>query len=249
MHNTDAASEDRNQTPPPVLIHQTGADLEQMESIMSQASNNIAPAATADKAARASKPAVKQAPTRQVATQAQRTVITFTTAVRACPDAAHAAAITRAFGMTEVDYNAIREATEEQVARSAKVLTDNLSEKAVEMHLQRIVDAFVRSAHGAGTFYEGKAKVARDLNSKIANEDRDEDRQGVDGMGNKAERAREFAAQMALQAYALLAAAEGAVDAYAQVTGSDWKPYEGSARPAMNVDRQAAAAQMAALGM
>ncbi|MEJ7715984.1 MAG: hypothetical protein WKF40_09925 [Thermoleophilaceae bacterium] len=94
------------------------------------------------------------------------------------------------------------------------------------------MDAFVRSAHGAGTFYEGKAKVARDLNSKIANEDRDEDRHGRGRHApTSAERAREFAAQMALQAYALLAAAEGAVDAYAQVTGSDWKPYEGSSPP------------------
>ncbi len=111
------------------------------------------------------------------------------------------------------------------------------------------MDAFVRSAHGAGTFYQGKAKIARDLNSKLSNEDRDEDRMGVDGTSNRAERAREFAAQMALQAFALLAAAEGAVDAFAQATGSDWKPYEGSSRPAMSVDRQAAAAQMAALGM
>ena len=148
-----------------------------------------------------------------------------------------------------MDYHAIREVTEEQVARSAKVLADNLSDKAIEMHLQRIVDAFVRSAHGAGTFYESKAKIARDLNSKVMNQDRDEDRMGVDSTANRAERAREFAAQMALQAYALLAAAEGAVDAYAQVTGNDWKPYEGQARLAMAVDRQAAAAQMAALGM
>ena len=116
------------------------------------------------------------------------------------------------------------------------------------MHLQRIVDAFVRSAHGAGTFYQGKANIARDLNSKTANEDRDEDRMGVDGTANRAERAREFAGQMALQAFAILAA-EGAVDAFAHVTGTDWKPYEGSTRPAMTVSRQAAAAQMAALGM
>ena len=218
---------------------------------MSQTSSNISPTAAADKAARAGKgkPASKQAPARQVATQAQRTVITFTTAARECPDATQAATITAAFGLNEVDYHAIREATEEQVARSIAVLADNLSEKATEMHLQRIVDAFVRSAHGAGTFYQGKAKIARDLNSKLSNEDRDEDRMGVDGTSNRAERAREFAAQMALQAFALLAAAEGAVDAFAQATGSDWKPYEGSSRPAMSVDRQAAAAQMAALGV
>ncbi len=221
---------------------------------MDQASSTIAAAAVSDKAPRASKgkPAAKQAPTRQVATQAQRIVITFNTSARECPDATQVANITRAFGLIEVDYHAIREATEEQIARSAKTLTDNLSEKAIEMHLQRIVDAFVRSAHGAGTFYQAKAQIARDLNSKLSNEDRDEDRMGVDGTANRAnraERAREFAGQMALQAFALLAAAEGAVDAFAQVTGNEWKPYQGSARPGMAVDQQAAAAQMAALGM
>lgn len=212
---------------------------------MTQASSNIAPATASGKTTRTS----KQAPARQAATQAQRTVVTFATAERECPNAGQVANIVTAFGLADVDYNAIRETTEEQVARSAKALADNLSEKAIEMHLQRIVDAFVRSAHGAGTFYESRAKMARDLSSKLMNEDRDEDRMGVDGGANRAERAREFAAQMGLQAYALLAAAEGAVDAYAQVTGSDWKPYEGQARPAMAVDRQAAAAQMAALGM
>ena len=216
---------------------------------MTQASSNIAAPAAADKAARKSKPAAAQAPVRQVATQGQRTVVTLITAQRTCPDATLVGNIVRVFGMPEVDYHAIREATEEQLARSAKVLADNLSEKALEMHLQRIVDAFIRSAHGAGTFYESKAQLARDASSKVVNEDRDEDRQGVDGTANRAARAREFAATIGLQAFALLAAAEGAVDAYAHVTGSDWKPYEGSARPAMAVDRQVAAAQMATLGM
>ncbi len=220
-----------------------------MVKIMSQASNNIAAPAASDKAARKNKPAAAQAPARQAATQGQRTVVTFVTAQRVCPDASLAGNIVRVFGMPDVDYHAIREATEEQIARSAKVLADNLSDKALEMHLQRIVDAFVRSAHGAGTFYETKASLARDASSKVANEDRDEDRQGIDGTANRAARAREFAATVALQAFALLAAAEGAVDAYAQVTGSEWKPYEGATRPAMAVDRQVAAAQMAALGM
>ncbi len=225
-----------------------------MVEIMSQASSNIAVPAAADKAARKSKTATPQTPTRQVATQGQRTVVTLITAQRACPDATLVGNIVRVFGMPDVDYHAIREATEEQLARSAKALADNLSEKALEMHMQRIVDAFVRSAHGAGTFYESKAQVARDASSKVMNEDRDEDRQGVDGTANRAARAREFAATVglqafALQAFALLAAAEGAVDAYAHVTGSDWKPYEGTTRPAMAVDRQVAAAQMAALGM
>ena len=100
---------------------------------------------------------------------------------------------------------------------------------------ERVERLVLVGAGGAGPMVEIQAIIrqAREANRPL----------------NDAERAREFAAQMGLQAYALLAAAEGAVDAYAQVTGSDWKPYEGQARPAMSVDRQAAAAQMAALGM
>jgi hypothetical protein len=212
---------------------------------MAQANSQNKPAGSAGKAPNTN----PQTQPRQVATQAQRTVIGFKTAVQVCPNATHAAAISRAFAIVEVDYDAIREVTEEQVARSAAALSAHLSDKATELHMQRIVDAFVRSAHGAGVFYGTKASLARDLSSQVANEDRDEDRMGVDGTANRANRAREFAAQMAMQAFALLAAAEGAVDAYAQVTGNDWKPYEGNTRPAMNVDRQAAEAQMAALGM
>ena len=224
---------------------------------MSQLDTNMATAMTNAKAATDGKKAkaapakahaAAKAPVRQVATQGQREVIGFRTAQRECPDATQVANIVRAFGLPDVDYDAIRETTEEMVARCAVALKGNLSEKAIEMHLGRIVDAHVRSAHSAGLFYGMKAKLARDLNSKVANEDRDEDRMGVDGLPNDAERAREFAAMMAAQAFALLAAAEGAVDAYAQVTGSDWKPYQGNSRPAMAVNKQAAAAQIAALG-
>jgi len=218
---------------------------------MSQTDTNMANAMTNAKAGttgKKAKAAPAKAPVRQVATQGQREVIGFRTAARECPDATQVSNIVRAFGLADVDYDAIRETTEEMVARCAIALQGNLSEKAIEMHLGRIVDAHVRSAHGAGLFYGTKAKLARDLNSKVANEHRDEDRMGVDGTPNDAERAREFAAMMGVQAFALLAAAEGAVDAYAQVTGSDWKPYQGTSRPAMAVDKQAAAAQIAALG-
>jgi hypothetical protein len=215
---------------------------------MSQASNNIAAANASRKTGKAS--ADNAAPVRrQVATQAERTIVTFETAVRVCPCAGQVAAIIRAFGLPDVDYAALRDATEEQIARSATGLTDILSEKALEMHLQRIVDAFVRSAHGAGSFFQGKADIARDLSSKAANEERDEDRPGTDGTANRAERAREFAGQMAVQAYALLAAADGAVQAYVQVTGNEWKPYAGAVRAHRTVERQAAAAQLEALGM
>ena len=142
-----------------------------------------------------------------------------------------------------MDYHAIREATEEQVGRSAQALQSNVSETAMRIHLQRIVGAFVGSAHGAAIFYGNKVTQARDLTTSLANEDRDEDRDGVYGFENKVARAQQFAAEAGLAAFALLAAAEGAVHAYAEVTGDDWKPYEASA-PAGNVSRQAAAAAM-----
>jgi len=236
---------------------------------MSEADNNIAAPATNGKADTAmqaamaaakpakgnkTKAAAKQAaktetqqPARRAALQGQRTVITFATAELMCPNEAVAIKIARLYGLDAVDYHAIRESTEEQLALSAKVLADNLGErfeKPLEMHMQRIVDGFVRSAHGAGMFYDGKAAVARDLSSKIANEDRDEDRLGVDGTENRAQRACGFAATVGLQAYALLAAAHGAVDAYAHVCGSDWKPYEGMGGQA--VSRQAISMQAGA---
>ena len=214
---------------------------------MSQADTNIVSPAAASKGRKA-----KAAPQQQKAQapaprpQQGRTVVTLETAARICPNEAVASKITALFGLDGVDYHAIREATEEHMAKGAEALADTLNEKALEMHMQRIVDAYVRSAHGAGTFYDGKAAIARQLSSSISNDDRDEDRPGIDNLANKAERARSFAAQVGLQAYALLAAAHGAVDAYAHVCGQDWKPYEGMQAPAQHITRQAAAAQASA---
>jgi hypothetical protein len=60
---------------------------------------------------------------------------------------------------------------------------------------------------------------ANDLIVKGANDDRDEDRDGVAGFESRAECARLFAAEMGLQAYAL--ATEGTVSAYAHLTGQE----------------------------
>lgn len=172
-----------------------------------------------------------------------RQTITFELVTRLAPNAAVADKIATRFALEQVDYHAIREATEEQVGRSAQALQSHLSETAMKIHLQRIVGSFVGSAHGAATFYGNKVTQARDLTTSLANEDRDEDRDGVYGFENKVARAQQFAAEAGLAAFALLAGAEGAVHAYAEVTGDDWKPYEASA-PAGNVSRQAAAAAM-----
>ena len=193
--------------------------------------------ATKTRTQTAAKPAARTAHTRQA--------ITLELAASMCPHNALADNLSRTFGLDPVDGAAIRESTEEHLALASKELP--LSEKALEMHLQRIVGAFVSSAFGAGQFYTGKVTQARELTMKIANEDRDEDRDGVSGFESRAERARIFAAEMGLQAYALLVAAEGAVSAYAHLTGSEWKPYEAPTQ-APSVSRASAAAQMGAFG-
>jgi hypothetical protein len=164
------------------------------------------------------------------------------------PHAGLAENLSRTFGIDPVDYAAILEATEENIGLSAKALQPTLNDKAMEIHLQRVVGSFVSSAYGAATFYGTKVTQAKDLTMKSQNDDRDEDRGGVSGFESKAERARQFAAEMGLQAYALMAAAEGAVSAYAHITGEDWKPYEAPAAPASSTSRQSAEAQMAAFG-
>ncbi len=183
----------------------------------------------------ATKPATRTTPVRQS--------ITFALAMSVCPHAGLADNLSRTFGLDPVDTAGIRESTEEHLALASKELP--LSDKALEMHLQRIVGAYVSSAFGAGQFYSSKVTQARDLTMKLANEDRDEDRDGVSGFESRAERARIFAAEMGLQAHALIAAAEGAVSAYAHLTGSEWKPYEAPSQ-APTVSRGSATAQMGA---
>jgi len=185
-------------------------------------------------------PATRKSPVRQA--------ITFELVQAHAPHAGLAENLSRTFGIDPVDYAAILEATEENIGLSAKALQPTLNDKAMEIHLQRVVGSFVSSAYGAATFYGTKVTQAKDLTMKSQNDDRDEDRGGVSGFESKAERARQFAAEMGLQAYALMAAAEGAVSAYAHITGEDWKPYEAPAAPASSTSRQSAEAQMAAFG-
>jgi len=251
--NCLAVDEDRSGLPPSAT-NTKGAAIEQDElNIMSDSNTNMASAinnakaAPAGKKAKAAPQAAKAAaPAPRAVTQQARAVVTFATAARVCANEGVATRISRLYGLDEVDYHAVREAHEEHLVKAADALAGSLNDKALEMHLQRIVDAYVRSAHGAGNFYDGKAAIARQLTSAIANEDRDEDRPGIDGTENKAQRACEFAAQVGLQSYALLAAAHGAIDAYAHVTGQDWKPYEGMQAPSQGVTRQAVAIRAAA---
>jgi hypothetical protein len=160
-------------------------------------------------------------------------------ALMVCPHATLAANLSRTFGLEPVDTAGIRESTEEHLALATQSLP--LTEKALEMHPQRVVGAYVSSAFRARQFYNQKVSQAKDLTAKVANEDRD----GVSGFDSRAECAHNFAAEMGLQAHALAAAAEGAVSAYAHLTGSEWKPYEAPSH-SPNVSRASAAAQMGA---
>ena len=185
-------------------------------------------------------PATRKSPVRQA--------ITFELVQAHAPHAGLAENLSRTFGIDPVDYAAILEATEENIGLSAKALQPTLNDKAMQIHLQRVVGSFVSSAYGAATFYGTKVTQAKDLTMKSQNDDRDEDRGGVSGFESKAERARQFAAEMGLQAYALMAAAEGAVSAYAHITGEDWKPYEAPVPISSSTGRKSAAEELAAFG-
>ena len=167
----------------------------------------------------------------------------------ACPDGAQMTLIAESFGLPVLDSDGIRDQHKRLIVESAEELKEGLGERAMQIHLQRIVGAYVGSAHGAGQFYSRAVKEARDATAKSANDLRDEDIDGPVGFDSAAQRKREFAADMGLQSHALRMAAEGAVAAYEHVVGERWKPFE---RPLDNsgqsVGRKAAELQMAALG-
>ena len=167
----------------------------------------------------------------------------------ACPDTSQAARISENFGLTIIDSDGIRDLHERLIVETASSLNEGLGERAMQIHLQRIVGAYVGSAHGAGQFYSRAVTEARDATAKVANDVRDEDLDGPVGFDSAAQRKREFAADMALQSHALRMAAEGAVAAYEQVVGERWKPFERPVdNPGQTLDRKAAQVQMAAFG-
>ncbi|RFB76640.1 hypothetical protein [Methylovirgula sp. 4M-Z18] len=166
-----------------------------------------------------------------------------------CPDAVQGILIAERFGLPVLDSDGIRDQHEKLIIETAGALGEGLSERAMQIHLQRIVGAYVGSAHGAGQFYSRAVTEARDLTAKAANDARDEDLDGPVGFQSAAQRKREFAAEMGVQAHALLMAAEGAVAAYEQVVGERWKPFERPVEnPGPTLDRKAAEMQMAAFG-
>lgn len=168
-----------------------------------------------------------------------------------CPTATQAANIARLFGLDEVDEAAVREQAEEGLGKLGQALHPHLNDRALAIALQRMVGAYVGSAFGAGQFYGNKVSEAQAATSRLLNGGEDEEREEGNGFETAAQRKREFAAEVGLQARALLVAAEGAVSAYAHLTGEEWKPYTPPAIPsgaAPAVSREAAKAQMGAFG-
>lgn len=231
---------------------------------MTQASQNIASATASDKAqddttmgaaitaARKTKTTTKAAPAnpQRHAIPARRdlvrrNVVTLGSVELLAPTDGMMAKLTRLFGLDVIDVDGIEAGTKDALETQGATLAVSLSEKALELHFQRLVGAYVGSAFGAATFFDSKRTVARDMATKM-NEDRDEDREGPSGFESKVERAQAFAADMACQSHALHAAARGAVAAYAHVIGSDWKPYVPNTPETETVTRQAATARAAA---
>jgi len=151
--------------------------------------------------------------------------------------------VAKVFAMEPVPTAEIREMVEEHLVLQSRAMP--LTEKNTEMHFQRVVGQYVGSAVSAARFYDAKRATAREMASKL-NEDRDEDRDGASGFEGKVERAQMFAAEMAWQAIATLAAAEGAVSAYSHITGNEWKPYVGNTPDNQTVSAQSVAARAAA---
>lgn len=167
----------------------------------------------------------------------------------ACPDSAQAFLISESFGLPVIDSDGIRDLHHKIIGDTAESLNEGLGDRAMQIHLQRIVGSFVGSAHGAGQFYSRAVTEARDATAKGSNDSRDEDLDGPVGFNGAAQRKREFAADMGLQAHALRCAAEGVVSAYEQVIGESWKPFTRQVEnPGQIVDRKATELQMAALG-
>jgi len=165
------------------------------------------------------------------------------------PSATQAQKIAENFGLEPVDGDGIKLLHHDLLVETADALKDHLNERALEIHLQRLVAAFVGSAHSSSQFYSRAVTDARDATSRLANDDRDEDRDGPVGFDSRGQRKREFAADAALQAFTLAMAAEGAASAFEHIIGNTWKPFERQVtQPGERLARNAANMQMRSFG-
>ena len=211
-----------------------------------------APAKTAAKqTAKQPAPVPRYAPANSPGRTKAREANTLERAHHLCPRLKLAENIARTFAMECVAADgveewaaSIRDTTEEHVAQCAQLLSGTLGDIAMKISMQRIVEAHVSNAIGAGTYYQSRVTIMRDLNTKGSNDDRDEDRDGPAGFDSKAEQARQFAAEKAMEAFALLQAAEGAVSAFAHIIGEVWKAYQPPQQAGGTLRQRSAAAEM-----
>ena len=163
----------------------------------------------------------------------------------ACPDTAQALRISESFGLTLIDSDGIRDLHRGQLIESADALKDGLAEKAMQIHMQRIVGSFVGSAYGAGN--STAARSPRPVISPRSFPTTPETRtlRWVSTVAPSASASSQ--PTWACRPTCFAWQPEGAVSAYEDITGETWKPYERTVeQPANSVDRQAATAQMSA---
>ena len=148
------------------------------------------------------------------------------------------------FGRSLPDFDAIKATHSEALHNMAKSFDDSLNEKATMMHFQRIVGSVVSSAVGAGRFYSDKVLDARAAAARTAEGGEEPDAPA--GFESKARRLAEFAADMAMQSHAILAAAEGAVKAFKEITGEDWVAYEAAPTDGKALEQRSLKTQISA---
>ena len=170
--------------------------------------------------------------------------ISFETARLLAPTPGQAERIAENYGLSLPDYDGIRATHSDALHKMADAFDSSLNEKATMMHFQRIVGSVVSSAVGAGRFYSEKVSEARAAAARTAEGGEEPDAPA--GFESKARRLAEFAADMAMQAHAILAAAQGALEAYKAITGEDWVAYEAPADGQAALDRRSLKTQMAA---
>jgi hypothetical protein len=159
-----------------------------------------------------------------------------------------AEAISARYALDPIDFESVRDTTIESLTAIVESMQPHLVGISLKVTLDRIVGAMVGGAFKAADFHNDKVLDARELTAKLANEHRDEDRDGVLGFDTQGQRARDFAAATGMRAYALLASATGAVEAFEQLTGDKWKPYQKEQPKNRSVSRQSAAEELAAFG-
>ena len=158
-----------------------------------------------------------------------RPALTFEMAVQLCPHQGVAESVATAFGLIVPEYEEIRAEHAAALKQMAATFEGSLNDKATEMHFQRIVGALVSSAVGAGgsTPRRSARPATPPPGPRTA--------ATTNTAPRSASKARRSAPANSpptwpMQAYALLAAAHGAIDAYKDLTGDDWKAYEAQAR-------------------